>query len=135
MCNYKYICSNCGKYCDNTFKRNSTIRDLMWFILIFVSMGLALIFYIIFKLNNRVENCCPFCKAENVLVPTDSPKGQQLINTYYPDNYKNQNIKDENIKNENITFTPDSKKKNIAEFYIYMLIPILIIIFSLLTNK
>lgn len=75
----KYICSNCGKYCNTFYKRNSILRDLMWLIFIFVSMGLALIFYIIFKLNNRVENCCPFCKAENTLVPIDSPKGKQIV--------------------------------------------------------
>lgn len=122
----KYICSNCGKYCNTFYKRNSILRDLLWLIFIFVSMGLALIFYIIFKLNNRVENCCPFCKAENTLVPVDSPKGKQIIESF------NLNTVDKINQDNNSLSDEENSKKMMSGFALFLIA--VIILFGILAS-
>lgn len=79
---YKYICRNCGELTDKSYQKDSCLGSLAWIFFIFISIGIALVFYIIYKINSK-SNCCPHCKANNSLVPVDTPIGEELFNKYY----------------------------------------------------
>lgn len=80
----RYICSNCGETCRTPYEEDtSCIGCLMWIVFIFISMGIGLIIFIIYKLCHSPKPYCPSCKALNTLVPLDSPRGQKLLNEYY----------------------------------------------------
>lgn len=78
----KYICRNCGSIVDHSYTRNSTLGKLAWVFIILISLGIGLIFYIIYKLNNKSLNCCPECKADNSLIPLNTPAAQKILAEY-----------------------------------------------------
>ncbi len=82
----KYICRNCGSIVDHSYKRNSVLGTMAWIFIILISLGIGLIFYIIYKLNNKCLNCCPECKADNSLIPLNTPAAQKLLAEYHMEN-------------------------------------------------
>lgn len=118
----KYICSNCGKCCDTFYKKGIVLSDLLWLIIIFSSLGLALILYIIYRFNNREKNCCPFCKAENVLVPIDSPRGKQLSESF------DSNMINEFVFNDSSETTYENLKNKLKRFAIFLFAAIIFLI-------
>lgn len=80
--NMKYICRNCGSIVDHSYKRNSVLGTMAWIFIILISLGIGLIFYIIYKLNNKSLNCCPKCKADNSLIPLNAPAAKIVLKEY-----------------------------------------------------
>lgn len=78
----KYICRNCGSIVDHSYKRNSVLGTMAWIFIILISLGIGLIFYIIYKLNNKSLNCCPECKADNSLIPLNTPAAKKILEEY-----------------------------------------------------
>jgi hypothetical protein len=75
----KYICRNCGELTNKSYKRSSFVGSLAWLVFIFLSMGLGIIVYAIAKSGGGSQNCCPHCRSDNSLVPTNSPMGRELL--------------------------------------------------------
>lgn len=70
----KYICKNCYEQFDKPDKQSSRI-GLAWIIIIFMSMGLGLIFWLFMR--GKAKEICPHCKSESFLL-TDSTAGKIL---------------------------------------------------------
>lgn len=71
----KYICKNCYEQFDKPGKQSSRI-GLAWIIIIFMSMGLGLIFWLFMR--GKAKEICPHCKSESIIF-TDSTAGKMLL--------------------------------------------------------
>lgn len=109
MAGEKYICSNCGNRTMYSLKggnNNGCICGFLWMIGVgagaigllanFIILTIGVVFILIAIIvgaigdSNYKTNCCPYCKAENVLMPIDSPKGAELMKQYYPNDENEQ---------------------------------------------
>lgn len=70
----KYICCSCHSTFNSPKERSSIGGALIWLVFIFLSMGLALIFYVF----RKKDTACPICKNSN-FIPIKSPNGQKLL--------------------------------------------------------
>lgn len=89
----KYICSNCGELTDSLPKENENNNNVLIVILLIIfgilliPVGIGFILLIIALFipmwkKHEVNKCC-YCKSENTLIPTDTPKGKLLLNEFY----------------------------------------------------
>ena len=84
----KKICKNCG-YLGNSKKSSSFLGEIsIWIIFIFLSfLFLPLILipigYTLYRFFVGTKDICPSCKAQDTVVPIDSPIGKDLYNKYY----------------------------------------------------
>lgn len=98
----KYICSNCGSLSDYSYSKGDGcftgilkfIFHIIFFIMLFTPLfwvsilGWVIWLIIACSSGKKSENCCPSCKAENTLMLTTSPKGQELFEQYHSKNEK-----------------------------------------------
>ena len=104
--NMKYICRNCGgmQYqigrsggCAQTFWQwclGITVVIGLFFPIAFIVVAFEVLFLILTS-RNPDSNYCFQCKARNCVVALDSPAGQQLYKTFYPNEYEAEKQKEE----------------------------------------
>lgn len=104
--NMKYICRNCGSMqyqigrsggCAQTFWQwclGITVVIGLFFPIAFIVVVFEVLFLILTS-RNPDSNYCFLCKARNCVVALDSPAGQQIYKTFYPDEYEAEKQKEE----------------------------------------
>lgn len=116
----KYICSNCGEMTDYPKSKvvgcsGCSIAVCLIIIgiilLLFGAWPISIILFIVALLvpimyhNNKSINICRCCEANNALIPTYTPKGEEILNKYHKDiSYNTQN-------NEEQTQTQESTQE------------------------
>ena len=94
------ICKNCGfigkekKKVRGTLSMELSLWVLGLILLIFPPLGILVLifalFYSLYRLASPKLVICPSCKAENCMIPIDSPIGQKLFQEFKntKNNYK-----------------------------------------------
>lgn len=93
-----YICSNCGEMTDYPMSKTVGCSGCSMavclivigiILLLFNGWLISIVLFIIaffiqfIHHDNEITNICPHCEANNALIPTDSPKGEEILNRYY----------------------------------------------------
>lgn len=101
-----YICRNCG-HMQCSSGTNGGCAYTFWFILLIITIFIGLFFpvafivvafevlFLILTSRNPDSNFCFKCKARGCVVPFNTPAGQQLYKTFYPDEYEEKKQKEE----------------------------------------
>lgn len=101
-----YICRNCG-HMQCSSGTNGGCAYTFWFILLIITIFIGLfapiafvvvafeVLFLILTSRNPDSNYCFQCKARNCVVALDSPAGQQLYKTFYPNEYEAEKQKEE----------------------------------------
>nr|DAD89877.1 MAG TPA: Putative zinc binding domain [Myoviridae sp. ctsip2] len=101
-----YICRNCG-HMQCSSGTNGGCAYTFWFLLLIITIFIGLFFpvafivvafevlFLILTSRNPDSNFCFKCKARGCVVPFNTPAGQQLYKTFYPDEYEEKKQKEE----------------------------------------
>ena len=101
-----YICRNCG-HMQCSSGTNGGCAYTFWFILLIVTIFIGLfapiafvvvafeVLFLILTSRNPDSNFCFKCKARGCVVPFNTPAGQQIYRTFYPDQYEAEKQKEE----------------------------------------
>lgn len=120
-----YICKNCGRYIlDEEYIKNLNKRGdalgcgcAIWLIILlcFVSLILLPIAIILIwkEFNKTPKDICPYCEAENSLLPLTSPVAQKILKEYYNEqDIKEMCTKDEKYKQEQAVLKKQKEEEN-----------------------
>lgn len=145
----KFICTNCGEMSNNNYTENnnyttSCIGYFFWLIAIFVLFIAPVIALVLIAIGiivafatqqKKERNCCPHCKAENCLVKTSSPKGQEIFHKYY--NVIEEENEEDNVNIEKPQFKPTEDENKLQAILIIIggIIVLIITCFILYGNS
>lgn len=101
-----YICRNCG-HMQCSSGTNGGCAYTFWFLLLIITIFIGLfapiafvvvafeVLFLILTSRNPDSNFCFKCKARGCVVPFNTPAGQQIYKTFYPDEYEAEKQKEE----------------------------------------
>ena len=101
-----YICRNCG-HMQCSSGTNGGCAYTFWFILLIITIFIGLfaplafivvafeVLFLILTSRNPDSNFCFKCKARGCVVPFNTPAGQQIYRTFYPEEYEEKKQKEE----------------------------------------
>ena len=101
-----YICRNCG-HMQCSSGTNGGCAYTFWFVLLIITILIGLfaplafivvafeVLFLILTSRNPDSNFCFKCKARGCVVPFNTPAGQQIYRTFYPEEYEEKKQKEE----------------------------------------
>ena len=117
----KYICRNCGNI-QYQQGQNGGCAYTFWFLLLIFTIFIGLfapiafvvvafeVLFLILTIRNPDSNYCFQCKARGCIVPMDTPAGEQLYKSFYPQEYE------EEQEEEKKRLEEEAKETEIEDF-------------------
>lgn len=118
----KYICRNCGNI-QYQQGQNSGCAVSFWFLgfvisfiialcgaFVFYFISIVILLYLIVLFISQKSNYCFQCQAKDCIVPMDTPAGEQLYKSFYPQEYE------EEQEEEKKRLEEEAKEAEIEDF-------------------